>query len=122
MKGYRLDLTEFTRPRTVIVVNEQGLEEATQVQEPYGLRLALVQGLLLSGQLSLSGYDLYERFPLANRLQDESRDSIVLDEKEWGWLANAAERVKGFGFDDYEMVRRIKEAPVIEEWDGPKAI
>jgi len=80
---------------------------------PYGMRQGLA-GCLLHGELRLNGVQLFERYPLAQRIKSEESNTLLLDDEEYSWLRSAVESIHGFGEYDYQMLERIFNAVKVE--------
>lgn len=109
MKAYKLDISEFQ----VEVTDPSG----QAVLMDYGVRPALV-GILLNPQLNLTGIDVFDRYDLATRIKTSDREVILLSPEEHGWLKAAIATIKGFGMNDVELIRRIRNAPEIDIEEG----
>lgn len=110
MKAYKLDISEFQ-------VEDFAPDQGKVVPMNYGVRPALV-GILLNPQLNLTGIDVFNRYPLASRIKNSDNEVILLDSEEYGWFKTAIAAVKGFGINDVELIRRIRNAPEVDIEEG----
>ena len=55
---------------------------------------------------------------LATRIKTSDREVILLSPEEHGWLKAAIATIKGFGMNDVELIRRIRNAPEIDIEEG----
>jgi len=69
----------------------------------------MLVGVLLHSSLQLTGQEVYNRTPLADKIKKADAE-LLLEEDEYKKLLSAVKTIKGFGMNDAEMVRRIIEA------------
>lgn len=84
----------------------------------YNVQEMLV-GVLLHPSLSLTGLELYNRTPIADKIK-AADGVLLLEEDEYVKLKSAVSLIKGFGMNDTELVRRVIEAEEVDiaESDG----
>ena len=77
--------------------------------------LPLLKAVLFSPQQQLNGLDLYEQAQLWGKLKAaaEAGQPALLEEPEYKRLDDSLNKIKGLGFAQVELVRRIKEAPTV---------
>lgn len=64
--------------------------------------------------MGLSGKELYDRGELADKIENYNDAELLLEEGEFEPVKQAFQKVKGFGENDRELVRRIFGASKIE--------
>lgn len=74
----------------------------------YDMKEMLV-GLLLHTSLGLTGQEIYNRTPIADKIKNADGE-VLLEEDEYAKMLGAVNTVKGFGMNDSEMLRRVIEA------------
>jgi hypothetical protein len=104
----KVDLTDYTVYRDV-----NGKSGAERIPLPYYMKTSLLN-LLFVPNLKLAGAALIRNNVLAMKIESCEKESILLEEEEWGRLKTATDVHDGFGRDDVEMVRRIQEAEEVE--------
>lgn len=72
----------------------------------------MLVGVLLHSSLQLTGQDIYNRMPLADKIKKANAE-LLLEEDEYKKLQSAVNTIKGFGMNDAEMVRRVIEAETV---------
>ena len=90
------------------------------VKLDYEVKEMLV-GVLLHPTLQITGAELYIRMPTADKIK-KADDEVLLEDEEYSKLLDAVNRIKGFGMNDHELVRRVveaKEITVSETKDNP---
>jgi len=75
---------------------------------PYDVKEMLV-GVLLHPALQIAGAELYNRMPIADKIK-KADGEVLLEDDEYSKLLDAVNRIKGFGMNDRELVRRVIEA------------
>ena len=77
----------------------------------YAVKEMLV-GVLLHSALRLTGQEVYNRMPIADKIKkhDLSKGKLLLEEDDYSKLLSAVKTIQGFGMNDAEMVRRVIEA------------
>lgn len=84
----------------------------------YSVKEMLV-GVLLHSSLQLTGQEVYNRTPLADKIK-KAEAELLLEEDEYRKLLSAVNTIKGFGMNDAEMVRRIIEAKEVAVKEADK--
>jgi hypothetical protein len=72
------------------------------------------KNILFSPQLRLQSNTLLDHFKLLGKIEKAEGDSILLEDAEFTLLEKAFKGVQGFGLPDVECVRRVLEAPKVE--------
>lgn len=62
----------------------------------------------------LNGPELLKAQEVAEKIAQAEGDHILLEEAEWEHLRDGVEKVRGFGTNDVELVRRILRAPQVK--------
>lgn len=75
---------------------------------PYKIKEMLV-GVLMHPSLQIAGAELYKRMPIADKIK-KADGEVLLEDEEYAKLLDAVRRIKGFGMNDAELVRRVIEA------------
>jgi len=80
--------------------------------------------ILLNTQLNLNGPDLLKNNKLSEKIRDEEKDYILLEDAEYNIIENAVKTIKGFPESYVEVMKRILEAKdfdinEISEGDAP---
>jgi predicted glycosyltransferase involved in capsule biosynthesis len=83
---------------------------------PYRVKDSAVT-ILFNPDRKLNAVELMKANKLAERIM-AAKDSILLEEADYGELKKACETVRGYGKEDVEFVRRIIEAPEINVVEG----
>lgn len=78
----------------------------------YNVKEMLV-GVLLHPSLGLTGLELYNRTPLADKIK-KADGFLLLEEDEYNKLLGAVKSIKGFGMNDGELVKRVIEAEEVD--------
>lgn len=75
---------------------------------PYDVKEMLV-GVLLHPTLQITGSELYKRMPIADKIRTADGE-VLLEDDEYSKILDAVNRIKGFGMNDRELVRRVIDA------------
>ena len=70
----------------------------------------MLVGVLLHSSLQLTGLELYNRAPLADKIKNADGSELLLEDEEYNKLLSAVKTITGFGMNDRELVRRVIEA------------
>ena len=120
----KIDLTPFTIPVLIPVVDEKGAiqtgegnsRQMTWQHVPYPF-IDNIINIVLNSKQEVTARQLLERNMVCEKLElaEKSGDTeLLLDQKEYEMLTLSFENFKGFGRNDVEMVKRILSAPEVE--------
>ncbi len=79
----------------------------------------MLVGVLLHTSLRLTGQEVYNRMPLADKIK-KAEGELLLEEEEYNKLLSAVKTIQGFGMNDSEMVRRIIDAKEVAVTEADK--
>lgn len=84
----------------------------TQEQRPYRVVDSLCTVLLHPGR-GLNGVGLMDAMELARKIRGAG-EVVLLEKDEYDQLKSAFDTMRGFGENDYELVRRVYKAPEVD--------
>jgi len=105
----KLDLTKYDVPKR----NERGELDGSL---PYEVKTSVIE-LLFTRSQGLGAIQLLERDELATKIHSHSGNEILLEDAEFALVEGAIDAFKGFGKEDVEFVKRIKQAEKVDGRD-----
>lgn len=89
-------------------VEVKDLATSQPVTIDYEVKEMLV-GILLHPTLQMTGAEMYARMPIADKIKSADGE-VLLEDNEYSKLLDAVNRIKGFGMNDRELVKRVIDA------------
>lgn len=79
----------------------------------YAVKNSLIN-ILLHNSLGLTGLEIYNRSPIADKIKNAEGEFLMLEDAEYEKLLSAVKSLKGFGANDQELVKRVIDAETVD--------